>query len=126
MRTLVILPTYNERENIVPLIERILELPLALEVLVIDDNSPDGTANAVQDAFSKEERVHLHQREKKLGLGTAYTAGFRQAIDQGFEAAITMDADFSHDPRHLSQLCLAAPGYDLVIGSRYVPGGTTV
>jgi len=126
MRTLVILPTYNERENIVPLIERILELPLALEVLVIDDNSPDGTASAVRDAFPKEERVHIHQREKKLGLGTAYTAGFHQAIEMGFDAAVTMDADFSHDPRHLSQLCLAAPDYDLVIGSRYVPGGTTV
>jgi glycosyltransferase involved in cell wall biosynthesis len=126
MNTLVIIPTYNERENIVPLIRKILSLPAELEILVVDDNSPDGTAEAVREEFSASSRVHLRQREKKLGLGTAYSAGFRHALEGGYANAITMDADFSHNPDHIPQFLQADSGYDLVIGSRYIPGGGTV
>jgi dolichol-phosphate mannosyltransferase len=126
MSTLVIVPTYNEHENIVPLVKQIVELPADLEVLVIDDNSPDGTSAAVSEIFAGNKRVHLLKRQKKLGLGTAYSAGFRYAIDQNFKSAITMDADFSHNPQHIPGIMKASAGADLVIGSRYVPGGATV
>jgi dolichol-phosphate mannosyltransferase len=126
MRTLVIIPTYNERDNIVPLVDRILRLPGELEVLVVDDGSPDGTASALQERHSDDPRVHLIQRGRKLGLGTAYTAGFRYALENGYRFCITMDSDFSHDPGHIPELCRAAEGNDLVVGSRYVPGGRTV
>jgi dolichol-phosphate mannosyltransferase len=126
MSTLVIIPTYNEQENIVPLVNQILELPADLEILVIDDNSPDGTSGAVLETFSANRRVHLLKRERKLGLGTAYTAGFNHAITNKFDSAITMDADFSHNPRHIPELIKASIDSDLVIGSRYVSGGATV
>jgi dolichol-phosphate mannosyltransferase len=126
MSTLIIIPTYNERENIVPLVRRILDLPSEFEILVVDDNSPDGTAKAVQEQFHEESRVHLVLREKKLGLGTAYSAGFRWALEKGYRNAMTMDADFSHNPDHIPQLFEASHSNDLVIGSRYVPGGATV
>lgn len=126
MSTLIVIPTYNERENIVPLVKRILLLPADFEVLVVDDNSPDRTADAVRDNFPGSTRVHVLQREKKLGLGTAYSAGFRFALDKGYDQAITMDADFSHNPDHILQFVAAANSNDLVIGSRYIPGGCTV
>src|SRR5262245_41707041 len=104
MSTLIIVPTFNERENIVPLVSQILELSEEFEILVIDDNSPDGTADAVRQNFGNSRRVHLLQRERKLGLGTAYTAGFRRVLEEGYQFAMTMDADFSHDPSHIPQI----------------------
>src|SRR5262245_3986966 len=125
MKTLVLIPTYNERENIVPLVQTILALAEPIDVLVIDDGSPDGTADAIDDKFKGQPRVRVLRRPKKLGLGTAYSAGFRYAIDQGYDAAITMDADFSHNPIHIPELIQASKAADVVIGSRYVPGGAT-
>jgi glycosyltransferase involved in cell wall biosynthesis len=126
MSTLVLLPTYNERENILELIGQILALPAGVELLVIDDNSPDGTAQAVEQFFGGESRVHLLKRPGKLGLGTAYSAGFQYAIREGYKSVISMDADFSHDPRFIPDLIAAMSKFDMVIGSRYVPGGATV
>lgn len=125
MKTLVLIPTYNERENIIPLVKAIIDLPVPVDVLVIDDGSPDGTAAAVDDQFGGQHRVQVLRRAKKLGLGTAYSAGFRHALDQGYDAAITMDADFSHNPVHIPEIIRTSKDADLVIGSRYVPGGAT-
>lgn len=125
MKTLVLIPTYNERENIIPLVKTILDLPDSVDVLVIDDGSPDGTAAAIDEQYRGEHRVQVLRRPKKLGLGTAYSAGFRQAIDQGYDAAITMDADFSHNPAHIPEIIQTSKTADVVIGSRYVPGGAT-
>jgi len=123
MRSLVILPTYNEAKNVVPLSREVLAQDPALEVLVVDDNSPDGTSRLVSEAMETEERLHLLTREGKLGLGTAYLAGFRYAIDGGYDRALTMDCDFSHHPRYLPDILGAMADHDMVIGSRYVPGG---
>jgi dolichol-phosphate mannosyltransferase len=125
MKTLVLIPTYNERENIIPLVQTILDLAEPIDVLVIDDASPDGTAKAIDDQFAGQRRVQVLRRPKKLGLGTAYSAGFRHTIEQGYDAAITMDADFSHNPAHIPELIQSSKNADLVIGSRYVPGGAT-
>jgi len=123
MRSLVVLPSYNEAENVIPLIDGILEADSALDVLVVDDASPDGTATLVAEAGSKQPRVHLLRREGKLGLGSAYIAGFRFGLERDYERVLTMDCDFSHHPRYLPAILLAAKRADLVIGSRYVPGG---
>jgi dolichol-phosphate mannosyltransferase len=121
----VVVPTYNERENIGALIERILDLP-RFHVLVVDDNSPDGTATIVQEIANREPRVGLLSRPGKQGLGTAYIAGFRRALTEGASYIYEMDADFSHDPRYLPDLLEATETrYDLTLGSRYVPGGGT-
>lgn len=120
-QTLVIIPTYNEADNIQPLIESILVLyPENLNVLVIDDGSPDGTAGIVRSVMEKEPRVTLLTRPAKLGLGTAYLMGFRYALDQGYERVIEMDADFSHDPAAIASLLEGMQYADLVIGSRYL------
>ena len=122
---LVVIPTYNERENIPLLLPRVLEYP-ELSVLVVDDGSPDGTGDLVAAELPSNERVHLLRRAGKQGLGTAYVAGFRYALERGADYVFEMDADFSHDPRYLPDLLHAAEtAYDLVIGSRYVPGGGT-
>ena len=121
----VVIPTYNECENIARLVPQVLAHP-RLRVLVVDDNSPDGTAEIVRGFAAAERRVELLSRPGKLGLGTAYIAGFRQALSTGATYIFEMDADFSHDPRYLMDLLAAAEaGADLVIGSRYVPGGGT-
>lgn len=121
----VVVPTYDERENIGPLVERILQLP-RFRVLVVDDSSPDGTAEIVAALASDEPRVDLLSRSGKLGLGTAYVAGFRRALADGAQYIFEMDADFSHDPAYLPALLAAAESrYDLVLGSRYVRGGGT-
>ncbi|NJP05366.1 MAG: polyprenol monophosphomannose synthase [Chloroflexaceae bacterium] len=126
---MVIIPTYNERENISALIAQILHYP-RFNVLVVDDHSPDGTGELVV-ALSKalifpDQRLHIIQRPGKMGLGTAYIAGFRQALHLGAQFIFEMDADFSHDPAYLPQLLDAATThYDLVLGSRYIPGGGT-
>ncbi len=121
----VVIPTYNERENIAELIQRILE-GSRFRVLVVDDNSPDGTAAVVAELAADEPRVGLLLRPEKRGLGSAYVAGFRRALDEGAAFICEMDADFSHDPSYLPQLLAAAETrYDLALGSRYVPGGGT-
>ncbi|NJK80057.1 MAG: polyprenol monophosphomannose synthase [Chloroflexaceae bacterium] len=123
---MVVIPTYNERDTIVDLIGKILELP-RFRVLVVDDNSPDGTGTLVTDLSLKEPRVGLLPRSGKLGLGSAYIAGFRRALREGSQYIFEMDADFSHDPAYLPYLLQAVELHcDLAIGSRYVRGGDTV
>jgi len=123
MRSLVILPTYNEATNVLPVATQILSQGLHLDVLVVDDASPDGTAEIVRHAQRSESRLLLHERPGKLGLGTAYLAGFRFALEHGHERIVTMDCDRSHDPAALPRLERAMDAHDLVIGSRYVAGG---
>jgi dolichol-phosphate mannosyltransferase len=123
---LVIVPTYNESENILPLIDRLLALPLGLEVLVVDDASPDGTGAMVRQRMSGEPRIHLIERGGKMGLGSAYLAGFRYALDRGAEYIFEMDADFSHDPESLPEFVRNAQEVDVVLGSRYLHGVTVV
>jgi dolichol-phosphate mannosyltransferase len=125
---LVIIPTYNEKENIENMIRSILALPKAFDILVIDDNSPDGTAQIVQSLQHTTEHLHLLQRAGKLGLGTAYIAGFKWAIEREYAYIFEMDADFSHNPEDLIKLynACATEGYDLAIGSRYVSGVNVV
>jgi dolichol-phosphate mannosyltransferase len=122
-RALVIVPTYNEAENIERLLAQILAQSAPLDVLVVDDASPDGTGAMAEAMAAADERVHVLSRPGKMGLGTAYLAGFRWALAEGYGYAITMDADFSHSPRYLPDLLCMASRYDLVIGSRYVAGG---
>jgi len=122
---LVIVPTYNEAENIERLVEQILEQPAPLHVVVVDDNSPDGTGCLADALAARHDRVQVIHRAAKLGLGTAYIAGFRRAIEGGYGYAITMDADFSHNPAYLPDLLAMMTRCDLAIGSRYVPGGAT-
>ncbi|MBN1661615.1 MAG: polyprenol monophosphomannose synthase [Anaerolineae bacterium] len=124
-RHAVVIPTYNERENIVLLIERITALGLDSEVWVVDDNSPDGTGALVTAIAARQPQVHLLHRPAKLGLGTAHIAGMKAALAAGNQAIVTMDADFSHDPCYLPDLLAGLEQYDVVIGSRYVPGGGT-
>jgi dolichol-phosphate mannosyltransferase len=126
-QALMIVPTYNERENLAKLVARLRNLPGNVHVLIVDDNSPDGTG-AIADALAaSDESVHVLHREGKLGLGTAYRAGFRYGLEHGFQYICTMDADFSHSPESLPALLdKASGGYDLVIGSRYVAGGAVV
>ena len=125
-RALVIVPTYNERENISRLIQAVLEKDPRLEMLVVDDGSPDGTANIVEEIGARNPRVHLIRRPKKMGLGTAYIAGFRWSLERSYAYTFEMDADFSHDPAHLPQFLKAIETADLVIGSRYRDGKVTV
>jgi len=124
----VVLPTYNESENIVRLISEIHASAPDAHILVVDDGSPDGTGDMVLSLTLSDDRVHLLQRSHKLGLGTAYVAGFRAGIDEGFDFIVTMDADFSHDPRHLPSVLSAAAQQEreLAVGSRYVRGGAIV
>ena len=126
MDKLVIIPTYNERENIETLLERLLALPFGLEVLVVDDNSPDGTGDLVAARQEKDPRIHLLRRAGKMGLGSAYVAGFRYALSQGAQFVFEMDADFSHDPEAIGDFLKAAENVDLVLGSRYLHGVTVV
>ena len=120
----LILPTYNEAENLERMVEAVRErLPASRRVLIVDDNSPDGTGEIADRLASAHSDVAVLHRERKLGLGPAYIAGFRRALAEGAELIIEMDADFSHDPAYLPQLLRAVEDADLVIGSRYVPGG---
>jgi len=126
MEKLIVVPTYNERENIQPLLDQLLSLPFGLEVLVVDDNSPDGTGDLVAARVALDPRVHLLRRAGKLGLGSAYVAGFRYALEHGAEFVFEMDADFSHDPQAIGEFLEAARDADLVLGSRYLHGVTVV
>ncbi len=124
--TLVIIPTYNERENIPPLLEKVFSLVTGFHVLIVDDGSPDGTASLVQELQPRyADRLFLLQRSGKLGLGTAYLTGFQWGLEQGYQYLFEMDADFSHDPNDLPRLLEACEkqGADLSVGSRYVKGG---
>jgi dolichol-phosphate mannosyltransferase len=123
---LVIVPTYNERDNIPTLLDRLLELPFGLEVLVVDDNSPDGTGDLVEARKATEPRIHLLRRPGKLGLGSAYVAGFRYALSHGAQFVFEMDADFSHDPASIGDFLKTIEGADVVLGSRYLHGVTVV
>ncbi len=127
MNALVIIPTYNEAQNIERMIISVLnQNPFALEVLIIDDHSPDGTAEIVKKLKAKDPRIHLIERAGKLGLGTAYVAGFRYALENDYNYVLEMDADFSHDPKDINTLLEAAETYDVVIGSRYIQGVNVV
>jgi len=125
-KSLVIIPTYNEKENIGTIIPRILEQHSCLEVLVVDDGSPDGTAQIVKDLQNENHRIHLLQRPGKMGLGTAYVAGFRWALERDFECVFEMDADFSHNPSDLTRFLDRIASADLVLGSRYLDGKISV
>ena len=126
-RALVILPTYDERENLGPLVAAIFEatasLPCHLEILVVDDASPDGTGELADALAADDPRVHVLHRPGKQGLGRAYLAGFTRALAEGHDLVLEMDADFSHPPGSLPDLLRASAGADVVLGSRYVPGG---
>ena len=127
MRNLVIIPTYNELDNIRPMIDKVFSLPEKFDLLVIDDGSPDGTAEIVRERQKAyPESLHLIERQGKLGLGTAYLTGFRWALEHGYDYVFEMDCDFSHNPDDLIRLSAAAEGADLVIGSRYVTGVNVV
>ncbi|MCB5271305.1 MAG: polyprenol monophosphomannose synthase [Candidatus Cloacimonetes bacterium] len=122
MKALLIIPTYNEIKNIDRIIRTVLSKAADLEVLVMDDNSPDGTADTVKALMQTEPRLHIIERPGKMGLGSAYVTGFKYALDQGYEFILEMDADFSHNPDDVPRLLEAAQKYDLVIGSRYSNG----
>jgi dolichol-phosphate mannosyltransferase len=125
-RALVIIPTYNEIENLGRIVPQVLEQDPRLEVLVVDDGSPDGTGAAADQLSGANPRVHVLHRAGKLGLGTAYRAGFKWALERDYEYVFEMDADFSHDPKHLPQFLQAVQNADLVLGCRYLGGRVTV
>ena len=125
-RFLVVIPTFNERENISRMIPAVLGTDPRLEVLVVDDGSPDGTGDVVRAIAAGNSRVHLIQRAGKLGLGTAYLRGFAWALGHDYRLILQMDADFSHDPSHLPQFLSEAANADVVLGSRYREGRVTV
>jgi len=125
-RVVVIMPTYNERANIAATAGRVRRAVPAADLLVVDDNSPDGTGEVADKLAAEDSHVHVLHRERKAGLGAAYIAGFRWALDQGYGVVVEMDADGSHLPEELPRLLDALASADLVLGSRYVPGGTVV
>ncbi|MEF3694909.1 MAG: polyprenol monophosphomannose synthase [Candidatus Cloacimonadota bacterium] len=122
MKALVIIPTYNEIENIERMLRLVPTLHEDLDVLIIDDGSPDGTAAVVKQMKEQDSRIHLIERKGKQGLGSAYVTGFKYAIKNGYDYVLEMDADFSHNPHDIPRLIEAAQKYDLVIGSRYSNG----
>jgi dolichol-phosphate mannosyltransferase len=127
VRTIVVVPTYNERDNAGRLLAAVRATVPTAEILVVDDNSPDDTASVVEASAADLGQIKLLRRPGKHGLGSAYRAGFAVALDEGYDAVVSMDADFSHDPTVLPDLLrLIEAGADAVIGSRYVPGGDTV
>jgi dolichol-phosphate mannosyltransferase len=126
VRSVICLPTYNERENLQPMVAALRALELDdLHVLVIDDNSPDGTGDIADRLAAQDDHVHVLHRERKEGLGPAYLAGFRRALELGADLVFEMDCDFSHDPADVPRLAAATANADLVLGSRYVQGGGT-
>ncbi len=122
MRALVIIPTYNEKENIEKIVPAVLGTDPCLSVLIVDDNSPDGTGQMADRMVSANDRIFVLHREKKSGLGQAYLAGFKWGLEKGFDYLFEMDADFSHDPKYLPDFLQAINEADLVIGSRYISG----
>ena len=122
MKILAISPTYNEKKNISELINRIFQLPLEVDLLIVDDNSPDGTADIVKDIMIQNKNTHILERENKLGLGTAYCEGFQWALDRGYDLIVQIDADLSHNPDDILRMVEMSKSSDLVIGSRYISG----
>lgn len=122
MRNLVIIPTYNEKENIEDIVHQILEKDSSIDVLIVDDNSPDGTGEMADKMTKENSRILVMHREKKAGLGTAYKAGFKYALENGYDHIFEMDADFSHDPKYILRFLEAIKEADLVLGSRYISG----
>ena len=125
-RALVVIPTYNEAPNLAGLLPQVLAQDPRIDVLVVDDNSEDGTGRIADELTRSDARIHVLHREGKLGLGTAYRAGFRWGLERGYDYLFEMDADFSHDPAHLKEFLKAVEGADLVLGSRYLGGKVTV
>jgi glycosyltransferase involved in cell wall biosynthesis len=125
MRTVIVIPTYNESDNIQALVEEILALGDDLQIVIVDDNSPDGTGEIAERLARSRTTVHVIHRPAKLGLGTAYITGFRRGFALGADRIMTMDADFSHHPSYIPQMLHMSQDYDVVIGSRYVDGGGT-
>jgi dolichol-phosphate mannosyltransferase len=121
-RTLIIVPTYNERENLPAMAERLSKLPMPVDLLVVDDNSPDGTGKIADDLAAKNPWIHVLHRSEKNGLGRAYIAGFAWALDRDYEYIMEMDGDFSHNPDDIPRFIEAAQDADLVLGSRYCNG----
>ena len=126
MRTLIISPTYNERKNIQSLIEQVFDLDSTYHLLIIDDNSPDGTAKKVEELQKQHSNLHLEIRPGKAGLGTAYLYGFQWSLDKGYDSIVQIDADLSHDPNDIPRLLANLSNHELVIGSRYVEGVSVV
>lgn len=126
MSCAVVIPTYNESENIEKLVEEILKLDLKCFIVIVDDNSPDGTGVILEELTKKYPVVKVIHRARKEGLGTAYVEGFKYVLGLGVEKIITMDADFSHDPKDIPLLVLESERHDIVIGSRYVAGGKII
>jgi dolichol-phosphate mannosyltransferase len=126
MKILVIIPTYNEKENISTILPLVLKQDQGIEVLVVDDNSPDGTGKIVEELQISNPRIKLIRREKKSGLGTAYMAGFDYALQNGYDYIFEMDSDFSHDPNYIPDFLKAIKDSDLVLGSRYIKGVNVV
>ncbi|NIR42994.1 MAG: polyprenol monophosphomannose synthase [Gemmatimonadetes bacterium] len=125
-RTLVVMPTYNEKENLPIVVPRVLAQQHEIEVLIVDDNSPDGTGEVADQMAGRDDRIHVMHRPGKLGLGTAYIAGFKWALERDYEYVFEMDSDFSHNPDHIPEFLEAAQEYDLVLGSRYLRGVTVI
>jgi dolichol-phosphate mannosyltransferase len=121
-RTLVVVPTYNERENLPPLTQRLLLLPVRVDLLVVDDNSPDGTGQVAEELAKRHSNVHVLHRKEKSGLGRAYLAGFKWALQRGYQFVFELDGDFSHNPDDIPMFLEAANSSDLVLGSRYLNG----
>lgn len=126
MKAIVVIPTYNEAENIEKLLSAIFKVKDDINILVVDDNSPDGTSQIVESLMKENSKIHLIKRSGKMGLGTAYCTGFKYALDNGYEAIFEMDADFSHNPEDIPRFLDILPEYDLVIGSRYITGVNVV
>src|SRR6185295_12154706 len=125
MRITIVLPTYNEAENLPRLVSALFSLPLDLAILVVDDNSPDGTGTVADGLSEKnQDKVFVLHRSGKLGLRSAYLEGFQRAFGLGADAVVQMDADFSHDPAVLTEMAQRIASHDVVIGSRYVKGGS--
>ena len=126
MKTLIISPTYNESRNIEEFINKIIDINREYDILIIDDNSPDGTGKIIKKMMIRNKCIHLIEREKKLGLGTAYCSGFKWALKNNYDRVIQMDADLSHNPKDIPRLISELKEYDLVIGSRYINGANVV
>ncbi len=125
-RALVVIPTYDEAQNVRELIPQVLAQDARIDVLIVDDNSPDGTGAIADELAAANPRVHVLHRPGKQGLGTAYRTGFRWALERDYELILEMDADFSHDPEHLPEFLAAAEEADLVLGARYLDRRVTV
>tara|TARA_Y100000590_G_scaffold380213_1_gene448373 strand:+ start:749 stop:1462 length:714 start_codon:yes stop_codon:yes gene_type:complete len=126
MKILVISPTYNESKNISNLIDELFKLDISLDLLIVDDNSPDGTSDIVKTHMRENKNIHIIQREKKMGLGTAYIAGYKYAIENNYDIIVQIDADLSHDPKDINSFIEHIGKYDMIIGSRYVDGVNVV